>query len=69
MYFICDACDAKWFAETDVMPCPRCATLQGSNIDIEPPWESASTAASNAIKLSNQLTRATSGAKGVEDHV
>lgn len=40
MYFVCETCNAKWFAETNVAPCPRCGTVRQSNINIKPPWES-----------------------------
>lgn len=43
MYFVCDQCDAKWFAEINVMPCPRCGSLRGSREEIEPPWRAKAT--------------------------
>src|SRR5688572_24968034 len=37
-YFVCDQCTAKWFADTNVMPCPRCGSLIGTREEIGPPW-------------------------------
>lgn len=37
-YFICELCDANWFAETQAADCPRCHTHNHSKERIVPPW-------------------------------
>jgi hypothetical protein len=39
MYFVCESCNAKWFAKKDLMQCPRCGELNSSREDIVPPWK------------------------------
>jgi hypothetical protein len=37
-YFVCLACDAKWFAESSRARCPRCSDSNTSTEQITPPW-------------------------------
>jgi hypothetical protein len=37
-YFVCELCDAKWFAETRTAHCPRCRTRNSSRERLIPPW-------------------------------
>jgi len=37
-YFVCMACNAKFFAQVSKLPCPRCGSAYTSRERIEPPW-------------------------------
>jgi hypothetical protein len=38
-YFVCRACDAKWFGKRSSMPCPRCFTAARSHTRLLIPWK------------------------------
>jgi hypothetical protein len=40
-YFVCDCCNAKWFAEIQEMECPRCGRSAVSSERHVPPWIAA----------------------------
>lgn len=46
-YFVCFRCDAKWFAEEQEMPCPRCCAVARSCERLTPPWRSLPTSIHN----------------------
>jgi hypothetical protein len=37
-YFVCETCNAHWFASCQLMPCPRCQTLAASTERLKRPW-------------------------------
>lgn len=37
-YFVCSACNAKWFGRSSAMPCPRCFVPAVSNERLHLPW-------------------------------
>lgn len=37
-YFVCEMCNAKWFAERELMQCPRCGSLAASTEKKPIPW-------------------------------
>ena len=46
-YFVCFRCNAKWFAEEQEMPCPRCCLTVRSRERLTPPWLSLPTSTHN----------------------
>jgi excisionase family DNA binding protein len=37
-YFVCETCNAKWFAPEELRPCPRCGALAASSERAQSPW-------------------------------
>ena len=37
-YFVCPACNAKWFHTLPRHPCPRCGTMVAAGDRVVPPW-------------------------------
>ncbi len=38
LYFACERCNGKWFAEQESMNCPRCGLTLRSTLRLNPPW-------------------------------
>jgi hypothetical protein len=38
-YFVCVTCNAKWFANGQLIVCPRCGELTVSTEQFTPPWQ------------------------------
>lgn len=38
LHFVCESCNAKWFCDTELSQCPRCAALTASDEKAISPW-------------------------------
>jgi hypothetical protein len=53
-YFVCDRCNAKWFAAKKSMRCPRCGRRESSDEQFFFPWTAAA-----AEKPAQRVSRTT----------
>jgi predicted DNA-binding transcriptional regulator AlpA len=64
-YFVCDRCDAKWFAHLSQSSCPRCQQIMVSNEQLEPPWRKHSSDDSPPKRPAEALNRVRVSLKGI----